>query len=112
VPDIDHAVAAIHKRSAECRRELLLELIDHADHDERDLSALSLDRLEALYEVHYEEIWSAGGLSDDNARHDADEYHNGYQAALAFALQALREAGFRIPQATFEPRPSSASATA
>lgn len=38
-----------------------------------------------------------GTLSDDNARHELDDYYEGYNAGLSYALQAMVEHGFILP---------------
>jgi hypothetical protein len=94
--DFDAAVRAIRAHSDERRREFLAAMLDGVTDMPADAT---LDALEAAYTEHYDDVWLSdhGTLSDDNDRHQADDYAEGYQAGLRYAVGAMVEHGFVLP---------------
>jgi hypothetical protein len=98
-PDIDKAVRNMRIELDKREREFLLDMLDGIEKP-LHLGGKSLDELRALYaneEIH-DEIWFGGGLEDDNARHEADDYYQGFVNGVGFAIQKLIDAGIEIPE--------------
>lgn len=97
----DAAVKAIRDESAKREEAFLRDMLDGIDFDH---VGLGLDELRTAYhaEENYDAIWFDGGMADDNARHEADDYHEGFQNGLTFAVQALIDAGVEVPPISSE----------
>jgi hypothetical protein len=82
------AIANLDEREA----EFLYGMLEDVVVDTPALEGLTLDELRSAYEDNYDEIWlDDGGLDEDNARHEADDYYNGYVAGSRMVLELLRE---------------------
>jgi hypothetical protein len=89
------AIEQLDKREIDFLVNMLTHAPDYTEGEER----MSLDELRAAYQDHYEAIWMGGDLTEDNERHEADDYHQGFAAGAAMVLEHLhRVFGIEPPQ--------------
>lgn len=79
--------------------ESAMEILEGEGSSADDIRAMSREDVQRLYQRDdiYDAIWFEGGLSEDNERHSADDYHEGYEAGAAMVLRYLH-AVFGIEQ--------------
>ena len=84
-------VQETHAEIARREREFLVSMLEYAEHREGDptFETMTLDELRAEYGERYDEIWLDGTLTDDNARHEADDYFEGFSAGAALVVRLI-----------------------
>jgi len=93
----DLANAELNGRRREFYQEMILnsgdalELLEDEGYTEDRIRELDSDAVQTLYERVYDAIWMGGGFSDDNDRHEEDDYHEGYEAGASMVLRHLHE---------------------
>jgi hypothetical protein len=68
-----------------------MSAVEAAGIDEEQLYKLDIDALQALYrrEDVYDAIWLEGDTTADYNNHQADDYHEGYEAGAKMVLEHL-----------------------